>query len=89
MGCKNIKAQSTLEFTFAMIVIVFLIYGMVKVFQWAGLDLAQRRWAQDNTLTNLFVNADGFADPASELNADIDSALPMGAMYHGSITNGT
>jgi hypothetical protein len=82
---KKTTAQSTLEFTFAMIVIMFLIYSMVKVFRWAGMDLAQRRWLQDNTIVNL----DASGDPSSQLNSDIDSAQPMAALYHGSITGNT
>ncbi len=41
------KAQSTLEFVFAMIAAMFLLYGMVQVFRWAGMDMAQRHWAYD------------------------------------------
>jgi hypothetical protein len=77
------KAQSTIEFTFAMIVVIFLIYGMIQVFRWAGMDLAQRRYAQDTALTNLTS-----FDPASELNADNDQVLPIAAVYHGNVSNG-
>ena len=77
------KAQSTIEFTFAMIAIMFIIYGMVRVFRWAGMDLANRRFTQDTTLTNFA------GDPNSELGSNAaDSALPMAAVWHGSITNG-
>jgi hypothetical protein len=79
------KAQSTIEFTFAMIAIMFLIYGMVMVFRWAGMDLAQRRFSQDSTITT--TNLVG-GDPASQLNADVDSVLPIAAVYRGSVTNG-
>ena len=94
------KAQSTVEFTFALIVIMFLIYGMVQVFRWAGMDLAQRQYSQDTSLTNMFVNTVtvdmgiygnytmDFYDPTSELNADLDSVLPLAAVYHGKLTNG-
>ena len=82
---ENIKAQSTIEFTFVVIVIMFLIYGMVQVFRWAGMDLANRRYLQDNSMTT--ANLVG-GDPASQLNSDIDIALPMAAVYHGNITNG-
>ena len=79
------KAQSTIEFTFAMIVIMFLVYGMVQVFRWTGMDLAQRRFAQDSSITTTnLLNG----DPAAQLNSDIDSVLPLAAVYHGSITNG-
>jgi len=81
---KNTRAQSTIEFTFAMTVIMFLIFGMVKAFRWAGMDLAQRRYVQDHSVTA------NVPDPAAQLNSDIDSVLPLAAVYHGSITtNGT
>jgi hypothetical protein len=75
------KAQSTIEFTFAMVVVVFLIYGMVMVFRWAGMDLANRRISQDNSLTY-------GSNPYSQLNPGDDYFLPIGAVYHGKITNG-
>jgi hypothetical protein len=81
----NTKAQSTIEFTFAVIVIMFLIYGMVRVFRWAGMDLAQRRFSQDTTLTTQDLVG---GDPASQLNAGDDLVLPIDAIYHGKITNG-
>lgn len=82
---KNNKAQSTLEFTFAAIAVIFLIYGMVMVFRWTGMDLAQRRFAQDSSITtNNLPNG----DPAVQLSAGSDDVLPMAAVYHGSITDG-
>ncbi|VAX38282.1 hypothetical protein MNBD_UNCLBAC01-1583 [hydrothermal vent metagenome] len=44
------KAQAILEFTFCMIVVFLMIYGVVKIFQWTGLDLAQRRITHDQKL---------------------------------------
>jgi len=123
---QNIKAQSTIEFTFGMIVIMFLIYGMVQTFRWAGLQLAQGRFMQDTSLTTLVLQpppgassiaspywgdpilgqiqvgsvfgsifgespqgfSSPYADPASELNADLDTALPLDGSYYGKITNG-
>jgi len=84
----NTKAQSTLEFTFAVIAVMFLIYGMVQVFRWAGMDLANRRLAQDNSIAvDLSTVPNG--DPSAQLNADVGSSfLPMAAVWHGSITNG-
>jgi len=81
---KNIKAQSAIEFTFAMIAIMFLIYGMVRVFRWTGLDLAQRRFSQDASITTNPASG----DPASQLNSDMDSVMPIAAVYRGNLTNG-
>ena len=39
---KNQCAQSTIEFTFAMVVVALLIYGLIKTFQWVGMDYAQK-----------------------------------------------
>ncbi|MDE1921237.1 MAG: hypothetical protein KGJ09_05455 [Candidatus Omnitrophica bacterium] len=82
MNVRDTKAQSTIEFTFAVVVIMFIVYGLVMVFRWAGLDLANRRVAQDISLTKSL-------DPSNELNSQDDYYfLPMSAVYHGSITNG-
>ena len=86
MICENTKAQSTIEFTFAVIVIMFLIYGMIQVFRWAGMDLANRRFVQDSSITTTNFSDNG--DPSVQLNSDIDAFQPMAAVYHGGITNG-
>ena len=45
------QGQSTIEFTFAMMVTLILVYALVMVLRWAGLDLAERRFAHDKLLT--------------------------------------
>lgn len=47
---KNLKGQSTIEFTFSMVVTVLLILGLIRVFQWTGNDLAERRVAHETAL---------------------------------------
>ena len=81
---QNNLAQSTIEFTFAMIVTMFIVYGMVQIFRWAGMDLAQRRYWQDNSMTGPLVNG----DPLSQLNANDDYVTPITAVWHGSVSNG-
>ncbi len=81
---KSIKAQSTVEFTFAVVVIMFLIYGMVQVFRWAGIDLAQRQYQMENGA--LTYSATG--DPAYQLTDDIQGVQPIAGVYHGKITYG-
>ncbi len=39
------RGQSTIEFVFALIAGMFLLYGMVQVFRWVGMDMAQRQYA--------------------------------------------
>ena len=51
-------AQSTVEFIFAMIAVMFLVYGTVQVFRWAGMDMAQRRWAHEAMFMNAQLNTE-------------------------------
>ena len=46
------RAQSTIEFTFAMIIVLLLVFGLIRIFRWAGMDLAERRWAYDKAMAN-------------------------------------
>ena len=39
---RNVKAQSILEFTFAMIMALFFIYGLVQTAQWTLLTIAEQ-----------------------------------------------
>ncbi len=52
------KAQSFVEFSWAMIMVFLLMLGTVKAFLWAGRDLVYRRQAHENTL-NDNVNCSG------------------------------
>ena len=83
----NIKAQSTIEFTFAMVMVMFIVYGMVQMFRWAGMDLAQRRYVQDSSIT-MDLSAVDSGDPTAQLNSDVDIAQSMSAVYRGGITSG-
>lgn len=57
------NAQVILEFTFCMIVILIMIYGVVKVFFWTGRDLAERRISHDEVLTSESLNSLEQIDP--------------------------
>ncbi len=57
----NLRAQSTIEFTFAMVVVALLIYGLVKTFRWVGMDYAQTSYSQRQE--NFFVHPAG-CDPS-------------------------
>ena len=82
---EHMRGQSTIEFTFAMIVIIFLIYGMVRVFRWAGMDLANRRVAQDITITAAYTGKQG---PAVQLDPDFYRSQSMDSVYHGNVASG-
>ena len=48
------RAQSTIEFTFAMVMVVLLIYGLIKTFRWVGMDFAQEAYMHEQA--NTFVH---------------------------------
>ncbi len=72
------KGQSTIEFTFAMIMILLLIYGMVRIFRWIGLDLAERRVASDKALTT-------GTTPEEQLTNDLYRSKRLNAVYVGKL----
>ena len=43
--------QVTLEFTFSMILVLLIMYGVIRVMGWLSLTLAERRVASENSLT--------------------------------------
>ena len=49
---KNKAAQVTLEFTFSMVLVLLLMYGVIRVLTWISLTLAERRVAHDHSLTS-------------------------------------
>jgi hypothetical protein len=46
---NNNKAQSTIEFTFAMVIVALLIFGLIGVFRWAGMDYAEKSSIRQNS----------------------------------------
>jgi len=48
---KGSTGQAVLEFTFSIFVIFLFIYAFIKVFQWTGIGLAERRQIHEKVLT--------------------------------------
>ncbi|MBF0331981.1 MAG: hypothetical protein HQL17_08625 [Candidatus Omnitrophica bacterium] len=44
------KAQTILEFSAAMVILCVILYGMVEVFRWGMMDMAERRYDHDAVL---------------------------------------
>jgi hypothetical protein len=70
---KN-KAQSTIEFTLVLIIIVLMVWGLIQIFRWSGMDLAERRWTHDQTLIN-------GQTPEEQLNPDFYRAKRLNSVY--------
>ena len=74
------RGQSTLEFVFAMVAVMALIYGTAQVFRWVGMDAAQRRWAADAVLDQAITsgNAEKLSQDLYHRPARINAFLNMG-----------
>ena len=77
------QGQSTLEFTFVTAIIVLLIYGMVRLFSWAGLDLASRRIAHENALKQWVTPG---TSAQAQMQADFYTSQRIGAVHLGEFT---
>jgi len=74
---NNNRGQVILEFTFCMIVILIMIYGVTKVFFWTGRDAADRRIAHDAALRN------DQATPLEQISPDFYIPTKMDAIWDG------
>ncbi len=43
------NGQATVEFTFAMVVVALLIFGLIKAYQWTGMDYAEHAFDREYT----------------------------------------
>ncbi len=79
------RGQTMVEFTFSLIVILLMIYGLMRIFEWTGKDQALRRIAQDTSITapvkHSYSNpGDG---PAKQLDPYIHTPIKMNAIWEG------
>jgi hypothetical protein len=66
------------EFTFCMIVVFFMIYGLAKIFQWTGVDPAQRMKAHRTLLRN------GGASPYQQMDPHFYNPVSFNAVWNES-----
>ena len=71
------KGQVILEFTFCMIVILIMIYGVIKVFHWAGKDVVERQRAHDAVLL------DSDLSPREQIDPRFYAPVKMNAIWDG------
>jgi hypothetical protein len=67
------KAQTILEFTAGMIVLCLIIYGLVAIFRWGMMDMAERRYDHDRILSNSSLSVE------EQLKLDFHHVRPMDA----------
>ena len=73
----NSKAQTMIEFSFSLIVVMLLFFGLIKVFVWSGKDIWQRGQAHTMVLTDNSFRPSQQIRPvfyySTRMNAEIDS----------------
>jgi hypothetical protein len=74
--------QVILEFTFCMIVLFFMIYGVIMVFRWTGVDLAERRRAHMRVLKGSITKdwTDIHDGPIKQIKPYFFDAAPLNAV---------
>ena len=85
---KTKTAQVTLEFTFSMILVLLLMYGVIRVLTWSALTLAERRAVHEHSLTNR-TDVENWKDiykdpsPLWQLEPEFYATNKMGLVYTG------
>ncbi len=69
------KAQTIVEFTCGVVVLCLIIYGMVGVFRWGMVDLAERRYDHDVVLMNAGLSTE------AQLNPGFHQPQPLDAIF--------
>lgn len=81
---KIFKGQATLEFTFAMVGAVLLLLGLIRVFEWAGLDVIHRRRAHEAILYDP-PGCDDASCPLAQIRPEFFTAHHINAMVPSDI----
>ena len=79
------KGQVILEFTFCMIIVLLMIFGITKVFTWSGREYAGRSAAHDSTLyQTIDRDYDSMGDgPLKQIDPYFYTAVKMNAIWKG------
>ena len=78
------KGQVFIEFTFSFMILLLLLYGAIMAFRWAGVSLAERRIAHDNTLTTGIDERwiDANDGPLKQVKSDFYTLSPMNLIFN-------
>ena len=82
---REASGQVMLEFTFCVIVILLMLFSLIMVTRWAGVDLGERRKAHDQILVR-GSPADGVTNymvPERQLDPYFYDAIKMNAVWDG------
>ena len=82
------SGQATIEFTFTMVIVVLLLFGMIQVAVWSGMDLADRRKAHEDFLTTTSIRQGGVKKEIygkEQTNPTFYYSSPIGAAVSSNI----
>ena len=85
----KINGQVIMEFTFCMIIVMLMIFSTMMIFRWVGLDLAERRMAHDEALTQdvpaspEYSYAQRSQGPMIQLQSRFYKPIKMNAVWDG------
>jgi len=70
------KAQALIEFSAGMVILCLIIYGMVEIFRWGMMDMAERRYDHDRSFSNSQLTAE------QQLNPNFHELRPMDTLWY-------
>ena len=81
------SGQTMIEFTFSLIIVMLMMYGLMKVFEWTGKDQAMRRIAHDEVLFSKIDRSYDINNPGEGPLKQIDpyfyTPISMNAIWDG------
>ena len=79
------RGQTMVEFTFCLIVILLMIYGLMRIFEWTGKDQAMRRMAHDALITSKVEHSynNPGEGPAKQIDPYFHTPIKMNAIWEG------
>lgn len=79
------RGQTMIEFTFCLIIILLMIYGLMRIFEWTGKNQALRRIAHDNLITAPVEHSYGNPGngPARQIDPYFYTPVRMNAIWDG------
>lgn len=79
------RGQTMAEFTFSLIVILLMIYGLMRIFEWTGKDQAMRRMSHDALITGKVEHSydNPGEGPAKQIDPYFHTPIKMNAIWEG------
>ncbi len=81
------KAQVIMEFSLCMLIVFLMIFALIRILRWTGVDLVERRRAHDDVLYQSiqqdYSAATPWDGPLKQIDPYFYSSSPMNAIWEG------